>query len=332
MNVLVCEWVTGGGLCGEPLPGIVADALMIRDAQIADLSQAHGVTVRALCDARLPVRGADTAVEIERVSSLEEFAQCWRSGLEWAEAVWLTAPETADVLPVLSQQVLDAGCLLLGSAPDAARIAGSKRATFDTLSRAGIACIPTFSQARDAGSGPVVVKPDDGAGCVDTREFADADSAARWGEAMLGARAVYQPRVHGDDLSLTLLCALGHARLLLVNEQMLDRQRGVFTFRGTIVRAADETCGAHVELADRIAAAIPGLWGFVGIDLIDTPEGAVVVEINPRCTLPYAAMRSVLGRNPAQALLQLPYLPPGVRRGRVSREIILEVAHDAVAA
>ena len=70
--------------------------------------------------------------------------------------------------------------------------------------------------------------------------------------------------------------------------------------------------------SSRIAAAIPGLWGYVGVDLIDTPAGPVVLEINPRLTTSYCGLGGVLGVNLAALVVGLlgsePGLPP-VPRG-----------------
>ena len=51
-----------------------------------------------------------------------------------------------------------------------------------------------------------------------------------------------------------------------------------------------------------MVTACPGLDGFIGIDVILTEEGPVVVEINPRVTTAYAGLRQALGLNPATLL------------------------------
>jgi len=53
-----------------------------------------------------------------------------------------------------------------------------------------------------------------------------------------------------------------------------------------------------------------GLSGIIGIDLILTKEGPVVVEVNPRVTTAYAGLHASLGINPAA------FLPELIRDGR----------------
>jgi predicted ATP-grasp superfamily ATP-dependent carboligase len=58
-------------------------------------------------------------------------------------------------------------------------------------------------------------------------------------------------------------------------------------------------------LAQRVGAALPGLFGFVGIDVVWHPQrGPVVIEVNPRVTCAYVGLSAALGRNLAAELLQ----------------------------
>jgi len=83
--------------------------------------------------------------------------------------------------------------------------------------------------------------------------------------------------------------------------------------------------GALLDLAKRAIAAIPGLWGYVGIDVVLTQRGPVVLEVNPRLTTSYAGLRAALDINPARLVLDLldereqPFTPiPGGRAIEVS--------------
>ena len=59
------------------------------------------------------------------------------------------------------------------------------------------------------------------------------------------------------------------------------------------------------RLARRALDTIPGLRGFVGLDLIlaDKPEDDTVIEINPRLTVSFVALRRLCYPPLAQALL-----------------------------
>jgi predicted ATP-grasp superfamily ATP-dependent carboligase len=54
-----------------------------------------------------------------------------------------------------------------------------------------------------------------------------------------------------------------------------------------------------------VAAALPDLWGIIGVDLIDTKQELQVLEVNPRITTSYAGLRESTGINPAAMVLDL---------------------------
>jgi predicted ATP-grasp superfamily ATP-dependent carboligase len=61
----------------------------------------------------------------------------------------------------------------------------------------------------------------------------------------------------------------------------------------------------YVALVDELAHAMPDLWGYAGIDLIETEEGIMVLEINPRLTSSYAGINKVCGINCAKEIISL---------------------------
>ncbi len=80
---------------------------------------------------------------------------------------------------------------------------------------------------------------------------------------------------------------------------------GGFRYRGGIVGGAEAMRERLEPIAARIAAALPGLWGYAGIDLIESPEGLVALEVNPRLTTSYVGLGRSLGLNPAALVLAL---------------------------
>jgi predicted ATP-grasp superfamily ATP-dependent carboligase len=58
-------------------------------------------------------------------------------------------------------------------------------------------------------------------------------------------------------------------------------------------------------LVEQVMAAVPGLWGYAGIDFIMSADGPVVLEVNPRVTISHAGMRQSVGHNPARLVVEL---------------------------
>lgn len=316
MIVFAYEFVTGGGLAGQPLPEELAHEadLMLR-ALVAELLLLPDIRVRISRDPRLP---GVAAVESLVAAPGEDPFALYRRGLEGAGAAWPTAPETGGALERLAELTLAQKVILLGSRPEAVRIGASKRETALRLASAGIPVVPTFGP-RDSVPpvpGPWVIKPDDGAGCEGVRLVADWREAER----ELGVRAglVAQPWLAGEPASLSLLCREGEATLLSLNRQHVAIAEGQPRLTGLEVNAETGARRELSDLASRIAEAVPGLCGYVGVDLILGAGGAMVLELNPRLTTSYCALGPALGINVAELVLRgaMGSAPPPVRPGR----------------
>jgi predicted ATP-grasp superfamily ATP-dependent carboligase len=331
VKIFVYEHITGGGSIGAPLSeALLPEAMLMLRALVSDLVDA-GADVAALCDDRLEIESP--ATEVRLVGDTDD----WESGFEQlahaADAVWLLAPETGGVLESRSRRVIALGRTQLGSKPDAIRIAASKSETAHALRRAGVPVVPTFRwhEVPDIVADSWVAKPDDGCGCEATRLFPDARSARDWIETQTApGHFALQPYLRGEPLSLSVLASEGRAWLLSVNRQQIAVDDRRFAFLGSEVGAMADSEGMFARLAERIAQAIPGLWGYFGIDLILAGSSAVVLEINPRLTTSYAGLRAAVGVNPAGLVLrlfegrELPAIPPP------RRSVVVDVqAHAA---
>ena len=297
-RVWVVEYLSGGGaLHGDGPHGdaLLAMGVSMRDAMVADLLQVPGCQVSAATCARAPVlqRGA-VAVQAEAGESPAAFVA---RKAATHDAVWLVAPETGGLLAQLHGAVPAERWLGCDAASIA--LASSKRATTECLTAHGVPTPLAF--AGDAATRRWVTKPDDGAGAADTQVHADL-SAAR---DHAGVSLLIEPWVEGAAMSLSLLCKPGYFELLCVNRQQIaiDAQ-GRVSFEGVAVDREASASGAFERVARDVVQAIPGLRGFVGIDLVmHEPRGPVVIEVNPRVTCAYVGLSAALGRNLAAELI-----------------------------
>lgn len=320
MRILVCEFVTGGGMPPDaPIPASLAREgdLMLR-ALVHDLLEVPGVEVTVTRDARLPpLRQPVRSITID---DPRESWVLWEDLAREADAVWPIAPETEGALERFSRMVESAGRRLLNSTAEAVAIASSKAATADALAKAGLPVVPVWRVGGldgPPGDGPWVVKPDDGAGCVDTRLIRDHGEWAAWMEEADRTGFVVQPFRPGTPASLSMLCRDGRAWLLTVNRQDVFLSGQSFAYGGGIVGGIPAS-PLLTDLARGIAAALPGLFGYVGVDFVAGPNGSTILEVNPRLTTSYVGLRRATGLNVAAAVLDLardpPAAPPPVER------------------
>ena len=309
MRILVFEYITGGGLLNEALPDTMAkEGDQMVQALARDLANTNSTDVVVMRDNRLPSLAAD--VQEVRLCSDEKFDEVWGHLLKKVDAVWPIAPETGALLERICDEVIKAGKILLNSSSACVNLAASKQRTLSRLAEHGIPVVPTFSsmEAVTQSAGSWVVKPDDGAGCEGLRLY---DSLEQAGQACQAAgNNILQPYLQALDLSLSLICERGSARLLSVNRQQIRRVNDTLALDGCVVNTHHGNWERFVQLAEAIAQAIPELWGYVGIDLLQCKQGVKVLEINPRLTTSYAALSKELDFNPAQQILNLLPQPP----------------------
>jgi len=298
-RVFLYEHLSGAapaGAAADTVDPLLGEGLAMRDALLADLLRVDGwqVSVAAGGGGVLgpPFAAARTVC---RRAGETVFDFVAREAADHT-LTWLVAPETDRLLARF--QALVPPSRWLGCSAASIAVASSKRATLDALASAGVATPLAFD---DAPGRRFVVKPDDGAGALATRQHrsravAQADQAAR---RAAGLEAVLEPWVDGDALSLSLLCGAHGVDVLSVNRQQIHVDAdGVVHFLGVQVNAVpadDERTAPLQALAQRVAAALPGLRGFVGIDLVwHALRGPVVIEVNPRTTSAYGGVSALL--------------------------------------
>ncbi|CAN7404764.1 ATP-grasp domain-containing protein [Trinickia sp. LjRoot230] len=326
IKIFVYEYLTGGGI--DPalaragsladLSALIGEGRAMREALVDELRELDGVRVTyATSRFEAPGRSHGHCRPVDGESIQAFVARLAREH----DYVWVIAPECDDLLLQLHDAVGDARWL--GCSREAIRVASSKRASAACLAAHGIATTPALDPASVAppGPGPWVVKPDDGAGSLDTFVFESyAAACAEYdSRAAAGRRSVLQEWVEGEPLSLSLICRDGGAEagaeLVSINRQQISiierhapgAHMGIVECDG--VRIDQIGLGSMrgqtlASLARRVASALDGLRGFVGVDLVWHPaRGPVVIEVNPRLTLAYAGLAATSGGRLTQAVL-----------------------------
>jgi predicted ATP-grasp superfamily ATP-dependent carboligase len=305
MRLFAWEYVTAGGWreCGATRSLIAEGAAMLRTL-VRDLALLPGVETIVAHDPAVGLGDPSATLEVVDPGNVWP---SWHRIARDADIVWPIAPETAGLLERAAVLGRDAGRPVLASDIDTLATTRSKRATARRLTEChlpAVVCEPLDGSAPPSAHG-WVIKPDDGAGSTDTYFAADREALMGWRRRLAGRDFVVQPFVPGPPLSLSMLAQDGQAWLLACNTQRMRRESGAFTYTGGTVGGAEARRPVLEPIAAGVAAALPGLWGYIGVDLIDGPEGPTVLEINPRLTTSYVGLAESLAANPAALVLAL---------------------------
>ncbi|MDO9314656.1 MAG: ATP-grasp domain-containing protein [Burkholderiaceae bacterium] len=285
-----------------------AEGLAMREALRDDLAAMPNVALSVATDRADDPFDADDTSPTHRVCALpgEALSDFVARQSPLHDLVWVVAPETGGLLAALHEAV--PSHRWIGCDGRAIRLASSKQATLARLLAHGIKTPLDF--AAGVAVRHWVVKPDDGAGSVRTRRHGDRSSAQadRQQREQRGETTSLEPWVDGDAMSLSLLVRGDGVDLLAVNRQRLAiNAGGAVSLSAVDIAVTDIDAVQHAALeqtARAVCAAIPGLGGFVGIDLVWHAEhGPVVIEVNPRVTSAYVGMSAALGRNLAADIL-----------------------------
>ncbi|MBA4062636.1 MAG: hypothetical protein C0501_02800 [Isosphaera sp.] len=277
MRVFVYEHLTAHGTGrdpGSPEHGMYREGRAMRDALSEDFARVPGVEVVAT------PRGADWSV--------------------------LIAPETGGLLLTLREKTV--GRVLVPSA-DAIRLTSDKLGLADHW-RARVVPTPATTDREPTAceAFPVVWKPRDGCGSTATFRLDSAldlagAKARRAAEGHAGPM-ILQEFVPGRAASVAFLCGPA-GNLPLVPAFQLLSDDGRFTYLGGELPIPPALADRAVRLAQRAVDCVPGLLGYVGVDLVLGDAGDFAIEINPRLTTSYVGLRALADFNLAEAMLRV---------------------------
>ncbi len=320
MKLFVYEHITSGALITQSMPNSLAQEG--NDMLLAILQDCHAIEtieLTILRDSRLSaisIIEQNTRHHCHHISNTEEYTHLWQQCLIDADAVFIIAPETDGVLYRLHQQAFALNKRVLGCHLDAIALTSNKIECDKRLEKNDINTAPNClasqwsSEPFDSSNG-YIIKPLDGAGCINTLLFESRSQLeqqlSQYNKNTLQSMMV-QSYINGAPLSLSLLMGYTAVIVLSINRQIISHSAHVLTFEACLINDLSShsfSLSEAQQLAQKIQQAIPGLWGFVGVDLIVNTQGAVVIDINPRLTTSYIALSQSLALNPIELLLTM---------------------------
>ncbi len=306
LKILVFEYITGGGLNKSELPESLAkEGLLMLRSLVDGLTRIGNLGLTIMLDHRMKESLAGSLNNIHIINPTQDCQQEFTRLLDTCDAAWPIAPESEGILHSLCRTVEESGKCLLVSRSYAVAVTGDKWQTYTQLSHSPIGTIPTQSLVDfDWSPGEWMLKPVDGVGCEDSYLIGDHEDFIARTAKLDKAKYIIQPHIPGGKTSLSCLFKEGRGWLLCANRQHFGLINKQYRLLGIDVNFTFDT-KRYLGLVEAIAGTMAGLWGYVGIDLIERDGQIFVLEINPRLTTSYAGIDKALGINCAKAVVEL---------------------------
>lgn len=309
MRLFVYEHLMAGGFEPQAPACLLAEGRAMLSAIVEDFAAAgHEVSTILHPASHWP---GELPPSIERApddSSRRAALTRLAGAADWSLVI---APEIDGQLIACCQVVRESGGRLLGPSPAALDICCDKHATAEALRAAGVPApegvLLNPGDVAPAGFPfPAVLKPCDGAGSQDVQLIRERPRASDWPSRKTPQRL--EQFCPGVAASVALLVGANKFYPLPPCRQHLSDD-GRFRYQGGSLPIESALATRATALARRAVAAVPGLFGFVGVDLVlgDDPAGRedVVIEINPRLTTSYIGLRRLAKSNLGQSILDV---------------------------
>lgn len=320
MRVFISEYLTCGAVhpIGENAASLAVEGAAMLRALAEDAAAIQGISIDVTWSRNLPPFGVD-GVSVHAIDSPSEESLQFHKLARETDATIIIAPEFDQILETRCRAVGRVGGHVLGPTADAIALCSDKLALSAHFMERGIPTIPTqvcdFTTLKRQLAGErkpsFVVKPRFGAGSIATfhiRSESDIEAARRaFKPEGTSTAPIIQPYIYGESLSIAAIVKDDQVELLPICRQHISASRELHYLGGSVPRST--LCDERIrDVARRAIAAVPGLAGYIGLDLIlpavDASEReALVVEINPRLTSSYHGYRRLTRENLARRLI-----------------------------
>jgi predicted ATP-grasp superfamily ATP-dependent carboligase len=322
LKLLVYEYVSGGGFADKSIPsGILSEGFGMLRMLISDL-KAAGHSVTAVLDSRLAMLSPPTEADcVVPVSSLKEAETVIHSVSESADAAYMIAPESNQLLQSFVEGIEQTGVPSLNCRASAIERVSDKAKLLDSVKKMGLPTPATImvnaledvAEIKRTISSkfefPLIFKPVDGAGCGGLSVVRSENQVTSAVEKVTGESSnryfMVQELIRGIAVSVSLISTGSEALPISLNKQdiSLTTPGSTSTYNGGQAPFNSQLKREAFATAETIVGSFRGLRGYIGVDLVLTKRGPVVIEVNPRLTTSYVGVRRVISFNPAQAII-----------------------------
>lgn len=322
LRLLIYEHASAGGYAdGSVSPGILAEGFGMFRSMVSGLKLAgHHVTVLLAAELSRfnPPINADCILP---VLSFKEAQDAIRKTRGKIDAVYILAPESGGTLQSFVKLVEQSGVASLNCQSTAIGMAADKAFLYENLKVKGLPTPDTStfnfsdhladikSAIKSKFCFPVLFKPLDGVGCsglsiVET-EAHIADAMAKVKSQSESKGFLVQEFVSGEAASISLLTTGKDTLPVSLNKQEISlvTPNKDSSYDGGCVPYEHPFWLEASQIAQQVVGCFSGLRGYVGVDLVLSADGPMVVDVNPRLTTSFVGLSNITGFNISEALL-----------------------------
>jgi predicted ATP-grasp superfamily ATP-dependent carboligase len=323
VRIIVYEYISSGGLAGQPIPPNVLSEGFGMLRTVASDFKAAGHEVSVLLDDRLsklnPPINAGSIVPIFYSQEPKKFLS---NIAKISDAIYIIAPETGKTLQSYVELAEQTGKISLNCKSSSIQKVADKTILTDVLKKNALPTPKTLvlnvndsltnlkRAIKNKLSYPVLFKPVNCVACgglsVAKEEGLVDEAIAKIKVESADEQAIIQEFIEGDAASVSLLCTKDKALAISLNQQTVKvgAPADVSSYEGGIVPFDHSIKQEAYSTAEKVVKCFPGLSGYVGVDLVLANDGQpFVIDVNPRLTTSYVGLSRVAEFNVAQALV-----------------------------
>lgn len=206
-----------------------------------------------------------------------------------ADSALIIAPEFDGILEACVRSVEEADCSLLGANSSSIRFTADKWNLYQHWQKHHVSTPMTWlPDSPPTQPGKYLRKHRYGAGSL---------GIGWWNGEQLGSDAILQEYHPGQAVSAALLIGTdGEITPLPPCRQHISTD-GVFRYLGGELLQDEMLQRRTIDIACQAVANIPGLQGYVGVDVVLGEDQDIAIEINPRLTTSYLWLRHAVTEN-----------------------------------
>ena len=288
-KILIYEYITGGGLLNEDLTSdLMSEANMITSSVYDSCRKLKHIKHNYFRDFRLSSVNEKESIVLRDNSKIYNI-----DFLRKYDYVLPILPEIDMSLYLYVEYLEKNGVDAVISNSQTIKTCSDKLKFYKFCQKNSLPTIDTYQKySSDLHNKLLLIKDRYGAGCSHIEITKNKKNLE-----LIKDDKIIQPYINGDDYSISIYFTKNNFYILTINKQILEYKNNRARLSSIIVNVEHPAYLKIINLISKIKDSIPGLYGFVGVDIITKGNDIFIIEINPRLTTSFIGIYDTIGIN-----------------------------------